>query len=529
LAENLVMQGITTFIGGNCALSMAPLSPDIEKRDVINSYTNLIGDTPLDWCTFGEWLDKVETNGTSLNYVPLVGRNAIRGAVMGLDFKRTATKDEVEQMKVLLREALDSGAFGLSDHLDPSPAAYADWEETLEMAKLTQEYDGFYMPHTRHTQSHWYTDDPNDFDYAVYYGPLDNVFTGVYQGYMEVFQVCKETGVKLHIAHLSTAFHIPQPHPDYLEKAVAKATMDVIAQAKEEGIDVSYDVIASANSIASEFPIISALAKMLAKFETLQGEKIEKSKDFRGDNPAWMEQDVITKKVGILKKQEFRDFLHDQHKQCRLKFCMIHTMADPFWMNCFRIVNCSDKELVDKTLGEIAAERKVHPLDAMLDLVIADPDITWCQFVDRRGTEEAIKVYIQHPDTMPCTDMVGISDDMPETEKVSTPAIAYGLYPHYLGYYVREKSATSLEDAIRKATSLPAERFGIKDRGILKPETFADIVLFDPETIIDRGDFANPAQPPVGVNTVLVNGQIVYENSTHSGLMPGKVLRHKKA
>ncbi|MBN1314865.1 MAG: amidohydrolase family protein, partial [Anaerolineales bacterium] len=509
LAENLVMQGITTFIGGNCGLTIAPLSPDETKRDIVNSYTNLTGEIKADWNTFGEWLNKVKAAGACLNYVPLVGRNAIRGAVMGYDFMRIATPAEVDQMIELLREAMNSGAFGLSDHLDPSPAAYADFEETVAMAKLIREYDGFYVPHTRHSQSHWYTDDPKEFDYSVYYGPLDHVFTGVYQGYMEVFRICRETGVKLHIAHLSTAFHIPQPHPGYLEKAAARATLEIIDNAKNEGIDVTFDVIVSADSISSEVPIISALAKSLVNMERMEGKDPGKSEDFRGDNPFWMDPAEMKIKVGLLKKQAFRDLLHTVHSRCRLKFGMIHTMADPFWMNCFRIVTCSTPALVGKSLGEIAESWNTHPLDAMIDLVIQDPAVTWCQFVDRRGTEEAISVYIPYKDTIPCTDMIGFKSEITDGEKRSAPAIAYGLYPHYLGYYVREKSVTSLEAAIRQATSLPAQRFGIRDRGVLKPQAYADILLFNPKTIMNRGDFANPAQPPTGINTVMINGKIV--------------------
>lgn len=526
LAENLVMQGITTFVGGNCGLTLAPLSHDEDKKDIMNSYTNLAGELTYDWNTFQEWLDKVKDSGTCLNYVPLVGRTAIRGAVMGYDFMRPATPAEVDQMKELLREAMMSGAFGLSDHLDPCPASYADPGETFAMARLTQEFGGLYVPHTRHTQSHWNTDDPKDYDYAVFYGPLDHVFTGVYQGYMEVFQVCRETGVKLHIAHLSTAFHLPQPHPGFLEEAAAKATLDIFDKAKEEGIDVTFDVIASANSISSEVPIISALSKTLIKMEKLMGRDV-KPKDFRVDNPVWMDKEEIDRKIEILKSKAFRDLLHDEHKRCRLKFGMIHTMADPFWMNCFRIVNSSDKQVVGKTVGEIAASRKVHPLDALIDLVIADPAITWCQFLDRRGTEEAIGVYLQYPDTIPSTDMVGFSPNRTEVEKRSMPAIAYGLYPYVLGHYVRERSLISLEEIIRKSTSLPAQRFGIQDRGILKPGAYADIVMFDPATVIDRGDFANPAQPPIGIETVLINGKVVFENHAHTGAIPGKVLRRK--
>jgi len=144
-AENLVMQGITTFIGGNCGISWAPVGK--------NTYIELLQeeagtDIQVDWKSFADWLATVEGTGISPNYVPCVGHHAIRCSVMGRDFKRTATPEEIEEMKKNLTESMESGAFGFTTFRDPSPCEYASFEELTALAKVAHQYGGIYMPHT---------------------------------------------------------------------------------------------------------------------------------------------------------------------------------------------------------------------------------------------------------------------------------------------------------------------------------------------------------------------------------------------
>jgi len=127
---------------------------------------------------------------------------------------------------------------------------------------------------------------------------------------------------------------------------------------------------------------------------------------------------------------------------------------------------------------------------------------------------------------MPCTDSRALPPELRDDFDVSPTA--YGLYPHYIRRYVKERSILSLEEAVRKATSLPAQVIGLKDRGILKAGNFADILIFDYESIKERGDCMNPDQRPEGIEFVLVNGQIIYKDRTHTGMKPGKVIRHSQ-
>jgi len=495
LAENLVMQGITTFVGGNCGLSMAPQK-------------NL---------TFSQWLSNVEKQGMSINYAPLVGHNPIRNIVMGEDYKRKATASEVETMKAYVQEAMESGALGFSTFRDPLPSHFADIEEIIELVKVAQKYGGIFVPHTAHIQSQWPTDDPEEVQYGVYFGPPEDVFVGRYRGYLEAIEISRKTNTPVHIAHYITAFHIPQPHPDYLDEAAAKATVEIIAEARSSGIDVTYDVIACASSIAAEASLLDEFYKARTP-EPLQWVKQMEKKEF----------------IALLKTRELRDRIRRIYDRGRLKFGMVHTKVYPYWMNHFKILTCKNKQYEGKTIGEISGEKRVDSLETIFDILVEDPETTWAMFLDPRIADAVLSVFLKNPACMPCTDVLAFAAKPKGDEKIMgievvPPPIAYGLFPHYIGTFVREKRFLKLEEAIKKATSFPAKTFGLKDRGVLVPDAYADLVVFDFEKIKMKGNFRDPAQPPDGIEYVIVNGKVVYKDNTHTGKKSGKVIRRTKS
>jgi N-acyl-D-aspartate/D-glutamate deacylase len=195
-------------------------------------------------------------------------------------------------------------------------------------------------------------------------------------------------------------------------------------------------------------------------------------------------------------------------------------------------VKCAGTDYAGKILGEIAREKKSDPLELMFDMMVTDPETIWIQHLDRRGSEVMNAVYLDHPAAYPCTDTFALPCEPVAGEWFmgfdlgTPPPIAYGLFPHYINTYIKKLKIFSLEEGIKKATYLPAQRFGLKDRGILKQGAFADIVVFNAQTIKDNLDFADPAQAPSGIEYVLVNGTIVHKDNAHTGAKPGKVLRH---
>ena len=521
LAENLVMQGITTFVGGNCGISLAPIK---DPKYVAGRMGWFGVDLDLDWRTFDEWLSRVEAVGLSLNYVPLASHGTVRGAVMGEDFRRKATPDEVQEMKSLVDEAMQSGAFGMAAAFDAAvPGHFADVdEEIVELAKVAQLYGGLFTPHTRHHQNQWPADDPSEFGYGLFHAPIGDIIAGRYHGLLEAIEISrKANGIRLHIAHLTPAYIIPQPHPDFLDEAVAKATLEeIIDKPRQEGLDVTYNVIAWSQSIGRQVPMLeSFFSSQLLLPEWLK---------------ALSEQEFIAR----LKTQTFRDRVKGVVFSGKFKFGMVHPLTDPYWMDCYEVLRCKHKAYEGRTIGEIARERKPHniieavyeaSIEAVFDLLAEDPDTTWALTIDKREYG-ALPVFLKHPSGMPCTDVAAFTArPSPKQGMYGTgvPPIAYGLYPHYIGTFVKEKGVLSLEEAIRKATFVPAQEvLGLEDRGVIMEGAYADILLFDFERIKEGGDFLEPSRPPEGIEHVLVNGTVVYEKMVHTGERPGRVLRH---
>jgi N-acyl-D-amino-acid deacylase len=520
LARNFIMQGVTTFLGGNCGMSMAPLGDHYRYRGMTLP-GNLRGDVEkIDWHTFGEWLSRVESNGMSLNYIPIVGHSAVRVAVMGEDFRRKATPVEIEAMKTLVEEAMRSGAFGISSSFDPGPGEYATYEEIVALAKIAKTYGGLYTPHTRYHQESWISDDPKAYGYGIMHGYKGELITGRYHGLMEALEIASGAEIRLLIAHLTPSYILPEPQPEFLQEAAARATlMEIIDHPRERGIDVFFNVIAYTPSIAMP-------AKILDSF-------------FHAglSRPEWMSGLNRDSFVAELKSEAFREIAREWVLSGRFKFFMVHPVLNPYWMDSFMVVRCRNKEYEGKTIGEIA--RKKSPghivetvyrtsIETLFDIISHDPETTWISHYDARENSGALRHFVRHPNGMPCTDSFCMPLDSDEVSVETHPPIAYGLFPHYLKEFVKERKSLTLEEAIMKATSLPAQTvLGLADRGVLRPGAYADIVVFDFEKIGMGGDFRTPARPPTGIDYVLVNGQVTYAAMNHTGVKAGKVIRRR--
>jgi len=491
LVENFVQQGLTTMVAGNCGKSPAPAQG----------------------LSFAQWLTKVEELGISINMAMLVGLDNLRILALGKDFKRKATGEEIEKMKTLLDESMKSGAFGLSGGIDPPwPGYFASMEEKVELAKVVGKYGGFYDPHTRHERNQWFTNDVDKFSYVLYYGPPEDIWVGRYRGLLEAIEVCKRANIPLHIAHIPNAYLLPLPHPDYLEEAAARATMEIVDRANEQGVRVTCDVILP--------PRAQTVKLMIDEFFT---------EDFV--YPDWLAKNTKEELIEKLKTEEFRAKIRELYDTCQVKFSMIHTKVDPYWMDCFKVVKCTNKDYEGKFIGEIAQRRNAHPLDVVFDIIVEDPQAKWCAYLDRRYNQAAVSTMLQHPLCEPCTDdfplpakLEGIGAET--LASLSTSPTAFGMYPYYIKTYVKEKAILSLEEAVKKATSLPAKRLGL-DRGVLSPGLYADIVVFNFDNINMKIDFLHPDQKPEGIEYVIVNGKVVYKDGAHTNLRPGKVLRKK--
>jgi len=197
------------------------------------------------------------------------------------------------------------------------------------------------------------------------------------------------------------------------------------------------------------------------------------------------------------------------------------------WAKQRTIVGCGDERFVDKTLAEIAEELDVDPLDALFEVIMADPET---KAVRKEGDDWVKLMFFKHPEMMIGVDTFAVDDKRESRHPPwSLPnENSYGGFPRYIRRAYRETGTLSLEEAIRKVTSLPARKFKLMGRGVLEAGAFADIVVFNPETVTDKGDQLTPRRYPEGVEHVMVNGTIVVENSEHTGTRPGKVLRREE-
>ncbi|NJD59920.1 MAG: amidohydrolase [Anaerolineales bacterium] len=472
-AESVIRQGVTTELIGNCGMSPAPVAESHQVE--LKRYWGPISeqaDVTWSWRTFGEYLDTLEQGGLGINIASLAGHGALRMAVVGLE-ECAPSKAELERMQVMLEEALQAGAVGLSTGLVYPPGCFAKTEEIIALGKVVARYHGFYASHIR--------------------GERETILEAV----AEAIRIGKEAGIPVQISHNAPKFGASQD---------ASANLRLVEHARLGGQDVTVD-----NDLHTDLGP-SLTGGLPQEFEDLPAEQIAVLLN-DPEKRASIRQEIVEDKkpafgpVGLLKHGQWHriTMLHAPHSQ----------------------------EVVGKTIQAIATERGADPFDVYFDLIIANGHQAEAIFdyID----EANIRILLQHPAVMISSDgqvlaPYGFLNDPPPYSPCS-----YGEFPGVLERYVRDNPVLSLQEAIRKMTSFPAQRLGMLDRGVLRPGALADVVVFDLERMHDRATnlyphnypFENfPHQYPEGIDVVLVNGEVVVENGEHTGALPGRVLRH---
>lgn len=515
LAENFVMQGVTLVLAGNCGGSAAP------TREI----------------SFGDWMTKVDQTPISVNLAMLVGfTSTIRELSIGEDFKRGATPDEMAKEMAYMEEAMQNGAFGVSTGLTSGLREYTSDEELIEAGKIAQKYGGIWSAHTRWQEHDWFKEDAREFGYGITYAPPGEVFTGRYHGLLEAVDLSRRANnIKQMIAHFNTGYLIPQPHPVYLDEAAARATLDeVIEPALKRGQEVYYNIIAPDNAGTGRETLVIDAFQL-----GVPADQNQRSGGMKNHNtPEWLKKLTKAEFVEKLKDSEFREQVRKVIIYSgRFKFKYVHPLSDPYWMDCFQVQTHKNPAYVGKTIGELARQRCPddiekavfeESLNVVFDIVAEDPAATWADVLDKREDTGSHRVFLKHPSGMPCSDFGSVPAILEEGEPKPGPG-AYGFMPHYIDTQVKKYGAMTLEEAIMKATSVPAQKvLGIMDRGVLAPEAYADIVVFNLDRIDWAGNYVKPNVPPEGIEFVLVNGKVAYKNKAHTGERSGKLLRHSR-
>ncbi|MCW3988624.1 MAG: amidohydrolase family protein [Candidatus Bathyarchaeota archaeon] len=516
--ESFIHQGVTTFVGGQCSGSPAPIGDEIrfpgaarihmdklvkykyypEKfefpREQVNAIMKEEYGWTVDWRTMGEYFDFVESRGFSVNYVPLVGHGTVRRYVMGDDWMRASTREERDEMSAQIRQALEEGCIGMSYGLDYDPDTFADREELVEHAEVLNEYGAVLCPHSRRTGRRR--------DVAAGHRQHDKI-----DGITEIIDIARASKVRMNIAHLFTGWYVnPQGGPEMLEEANRRATLTYIDAALEEGLDVSFDVIPPA--LPTKFGGSSYLCSLFLPFIRELGSREELAK--------WM------------KVKDFREEIKDSLKRGKFFIRIAYNPnTNPRWAENIHVLRHKDPKAVDKTLADIAEEREKDAFDVWMDLIAEDPDAMSAVGAARDPYANYHAIFYQHPVASVGLD-TGVDDYkyVADTPTWVPPSISsYSAFVGFFDKFVNKMKALTLEEAVHKTSTQAAMRHNIKDRGVIKEGSYADIVLMDLPGLKVTGTPLDTRSKPKGIEYVIINGTPVVEKAEHTGAKPGRVLK----
>jgi len=457
--QSVVKQGITTAIFGE-GWSMGPVNDRV--RQAMYNFWPEYG-IRYEWETLAGYLKFLENRGISINVASFVGATTVRLYVLGHE-DRTATPEELAQMRQLVEKEMIAGAFGVASSLVYTPAFYADTKELIELARVAANHGGIYASHIR--------------------GEAEGLFTAL----DEFIEICEQADIPGEIYHFKAAGKANWPK---LDEAIAK-----IETARENGLDITADI----------YPYTAGATGLDAMI------------------PPWAKEGGDSVLVRRLKKPEIRSNIKKEILNNTEGWDNFYQMAGGGENILVSYVSPARKELQGKYIAEIADLQGKDELEAVFDLLILENGGGGGIYF--MMSEENVRKKMQLPWISFCTDEDAYKPEGLMGSRNPHPR-AYGTFPRILGHYVREENIISLEEAIRKMTSLPAARLGLSDRGIISRDMMADLVIFDPARIIDRATYTNPHQFPEGISYVLVNGKVVIKNGKHTGEKPGKAIFKK--
>lgn len=425
----------------------------------------VVGSRTLQWTTFKEYFDTVEHEGIAVNVASYVGQGNIWRCVMGDSFERP-TAQQRDEMRGLVRQAMADGAMGLSCLLAMPPGSLATTEDMIDLCREVAKSGGIYSTHIRHEGA------------------------DVLKAVKEAIEIGEAAKLPVDIIHLKIA---DQQYWGRMNEIVA-----LIDAARNRGVNVQANV----------YPYTRG------------------NNDLASIIPPWAHEGGTTKLRERLKDPESRERIKRDIRQGLPGWYNHYTAVGGDWSRMLISKETTFKGLtVDRVLAERTKGKSPipDPLDTFLDY-LSDENGT-VSTVYAHHTEEDMTVALGQPWCSIGSDGSAFAVDGPLRRGNPHPR-SFGTFPRVLGIYVRELKTLRLEDAVRKMTSLNAAKIGLHDRGLIAPGQHADIVIFDPEMIIDRSTYTEPFQYAEGVSHVMVNGQFVLSEGKPTAARPGKALRH---
>jgi N-acyl-D-amino-acid deacylase len=418
----------------------------------------------IDWQDLAGYFRRLQRSGTPINLGTYVGASQVRQAVLG-DVDRAPTPAELEQMKSLVATAMQQGALGLSTALIYPPGHYATTEELIALAKVASQYGGIYASHMRSE------------------GQSETAAID------EAIRIGREANLPVEIFHLKVS---GKARWGDMPKVVAK-----LQAARDSGLDIAADMypyIAGATALASSLPPWMADGGMEKLLERLR-------------DPA-------------MRRRVVADMAQD------------HNDWENLYLDCgggkgvmiSAVVNPDLQKYEGNTVAEIAKAENKPEMDALFDFILADKGQTAALYF--MANENDLQYALKQGWTSIGLDAGETSLDGPLLEPHTHPR-AWGAMPRFLGHYARDLNLMDLSQAVRKITSLPAQREHLSDRGLLRNGFYADVTIFDPAAILDTATYTEPDQVSKGVEYVLVNGQLEWERGKLTGATGGRALVHE--
>lgn len=463
-------QGVTLEVFGE-GNSLGPMNAAM-KEEWLETFVDYVGSeqraaellggaVEVPWTTLGDYLEFLETKGISTNVASFLGATTTRIHELGYA-DRAPNEEELERMRQLVHTAMREGAMGIGSSLIYAPAFYAKTDELVAISSVAAEYGGMYISHMRSEGNR------------------------LLEAVEELIGISRAAGLPAEIYHLKQG---GEQNWDKLDQVI-----EMVEAARAEGLRITADMY---NYIAGSTGLDAAMPPWVQE----------------GGYDAWAER------------------LRDPSVRARVAAEMVAQQDD--WENLMQGATPEGSLLVEfrnpnlrgyigRTLADVAAERGTSAQKTAMDLVVEDGSRV--QVVYFLMSEDNVKRQIALPWVSFDSDAGSMAPEPPFTDGSTHPR-AYGNFARLLGKYVREEGVIPLEEAIRKLTSLPTTNLGISDRGMLAEGYYADVVVFDPATIIDHATFEDPHQYSTGVVHVFVNGGQVLRDGEHTGATPGRVVR----
>ena len=491
LATPACWHGFTTLLIGNCGFTIAPCKPS--DRDYSIRFMAFVEGMPADvlrtsidwsWGTFGEYLDALR-KGLGVNVAAMIGHSALRYYVMGEDsYERPATQDELEKMQGMVRQAMEDGAMGFSSTQQPFdnfhgrrvPSLVGGWTELVQLASMLRDYNSG----------------------VIHCGPSPSGAGLVGPEFREVLlDLCRVSGRPVIWSSLKHAWSQP---------TLYKEVMDFMAAANEKG----YRIYAAARAARMDSEWNFRFAGTMFQFGN------------RDSSATWRE--ILGKpheeKKRLLADAEVRQTLRAEWDQS------MATGGPELRIEVRSAALDRNKPLVGSNLQERARHKNQHLVDTMLNIAVEeDLGTQFARVGTMNADDNAVAEIVIGPYSLPGVSDGGAHMDMECSVDFSNILLAK---------WVREKQVLTLEQAIHALTSRCAQFLGLPDRGVIQEGMAADLVLFDPETIgpgvaevvadLPGGGQRLLKRPPDAVRAVIVNGQVLLEDGTHTGVLPGQVL-----